>query len=235
MKLIGIDGCKAGWLVVTSDESLRTLLFAISCDFESIIQTVTDDEVHVVIDIPIGLSEDGDRACDVKARRVLGKPRSSSVFPPPCPATLQAATYEEACRLNSLACGKMVSKQLFAILPRIREVDTAMTPERQEIVREAHPEVVFATLADTGRGLMHSKKTPEGERERLALLARYIPHFDPVAVRARIGAAKVARDDIIDAVACLVTASRIASGQAQVLPGGNVPRDARGLHMEMVS
>lgn len=235
VKLIGIDQCKDGWIVVTSDESLRTLIFTISLSFKSIIQMADTDDMRVVIDTPIGLSEDGSRACDIAARRVLGSPRRSSVFPAPCRATLQATTYEEASDLNFLASGKSVSKQLFAILPRIREVDMAMTPERQKVVREAHPDVIFATLADTGFGLIHSKKTAAGERERIALLAKYIPHFDPMAVRARIGPAKVARDDIIDAVACLVTASRIASGQAQVLPSGNIPRDACGLRMEMVA
>lgn len=235
MKLIGVDQCKEGWFVVTSDDSLRTLDFAIFFDFLSIIESVADEDARVVIDTPIGLSENGARACDVAARQMLGAPRNSSVFPAPCRATLRAMTYEEACRLNSLACGKMVSKQLFAILPRIREVDAAMTPARQEIVREAHPEVIFATLAGTGHGLMYSKKTPEGERERIALLTSYVPPFSPAQIRARPGAAKVGRDDIIDAVACLVTASRIASGRAQVLPRGNVPRDAHGLRMEMVT
>jgi predicted RNase H-like nuclease len=37
----------------------------------------------VVIDILIGLPDRGSRACDVEARALLGKPRSSSVFPAP--------------------------------------------------------------------------------------------------------------------------------------------------------
>jgi len=230
-----MDGCKGGWIVVTSDESLRPLDFAIFQDFRSVIQTVIHDAARIVIDIPIGLSENGSRACDVEARRVLGSPRASSVFPAPCRATLQATTYEEACRLNFLASRKKVAKQTFAILPKIREVDSAMTPERQAFVREAHPEVIFSMLAGTGRGLVHKKHSADGEGERTALLARYVPHFDPMSIRSQLGAAKVARNDIIDAVACLVAASRIATNREIVLPGGEVPCDARGLRMEIVA
>lgn len=35
------------------------------------------------------------------------------------------------------------SKQCFAILPKIREVDRFMTPERQRSVFEIHPELCF--------------------------------------------------------------------------------------------
>jgi predicted RNase H-like nuclease len=61
------------------------------------------------------------------------------------------------------------------------------------------------------------------------------PRFDPAAVRARMGLTRVARDDVIDAVACLVAARRIALGKAVVLPAGAVVRDARGLRMEIVA
>lgn len=234
MKLVGLDGCKRGWVVAMSDESLQTLEFEIADTFSEVFHFAADSTL-LVVDIPIGLAKDDVRACDRAARNSLGSPRNTSVFSAPCRATLYAATYTEACTLNIAARGKAVSQQLFGILPKIREVDAVMTPERQRYVREAHPEVIFATLTGIGSGLVHAKQTADGERERLALLSRYVPVFDPVMVRSRLGAARVGRDDIIDAVACLVTAYRIFTGVARVLPEGDVPRDEHGLRMEIVA
>ena len=120
-------------------------------------------------------------------------------------------------------------------MPKIRHVDALITPERQAFVREVHPELVFAILSGRGRGLVEPKRTDAGERLRLRLLRRVAPRFDPVAVRATLGLARVARDDVIDAVACLVAAQRIALGKAVVLPDGIVERDARGLRMEIIA
>ena len=55
---------------------------------------VPDVEV-VAIDMPIGLSDDGARACDVAARRLLGR-AGSSVFPTPVRAVLATDDYAEA-------------------------------------------------------------------------------------------------------------------------------------------
>ncbi len=46
---------------------------------------------------------------------------------------------------------------------------------------------------------------------------------------------KSTRDDVADAVACLVAASRIRGGEAWVLPEGAIACDARGLRMEIVA
>jgi hypothetical protein len=40
---------------------------------------------------------------------------------------------------------------------------------------------------------------------------------------------------VVDAVACLVAARRIAEGKARVLPGGGVEHDSRWLRMEIVA
>jgi predicted RNase H-like nuclease len=45
----------------------------------------------------------------------------------------------------------------------------------------------------------------------------------------------VARDDVVDAAACLVAAYRIARGLALTLPAGEPQIDARGLRMEIVA
>jgi predicted RNase H-like nuclease len=233
--LVGVDGCRGGWVLAMSDESLSTLSFAVANDLGPLFARADTDNVLIAVDMPIGLSDDGPRACDLAARRLLGRPRGSSVFPAPCRGALAATTYPRACALSRRGLGVALSLECFNILPKIREVDALMTPARQTRVREVHPELVFALLAGTGRGLVPPKRTPEGERLRRRLLRGVAPRFDPVTVRRRLGLSRVSRDDVIDAVACLVAAARIRRGEARVLPDGTVPRDARGLRMEIVA
>ena len=235
LELIGVDGCRGGWLVAAGDASLAALRFTFVVDLAPLVALAGAGEALIAIDMPIGLSDDGSRACDLAARRLLGRPRASSVFPAPSRAALGATTYRRACALSRRTLGVALSRETFNIVPKIRQVDALMTPALQEFVREVHPEVVFALLAGRGRGLRHAKRTADGERERRRLLRRFAPAFDPEAVRRRLGPARVARDDVVDAVACLVAASRIRRGQARVLPEGAVARDALGLRMEIVA
>ena len=235
MHLFGVDGCRGGWVIAGSDDSLSRLTFTVVDDLADLFARVDAGSVGIAIDIPIGLKDDGPRACDLAARRLLGRPRGSSVFPAPCRGALTATTYRRACAASRRALGVALSIECFNIVPKIREVDRLMTPARQAFVREVHPELVFALLAGGGRGLAPPKRTAEGERLRRRLLRRVAPRFDPAAVRRRLGPSRVARDDIVDAVACLVAARRIHRGEAHVLPEGTVPRDARGLRMEIIA
>src|SRR5262249_27583521 len=103
----------------------------------------------------------------------------------------------------------------------IRELDALLRPETQNRVREAHPKVTFAVLANPGKtvpelmqlgaGLASKKQRVAGRDERLALLTAYsLLSLEPRAaakrLRARSGGPKP--DDIVDALACLVTAQR---------------------------
>src|SRR5689334_1150579 len=98
------------------------------------------------------------------ARKFLS-PHGSRVFPAPCRASLAGRDYADCCARNAAVSGKRLTKQTHAILAKIREVDAIITPELQERVREAHPEVSFKVLA--GRALEHSKKRIAGRDERL--------------------------------------------------------------------
>jgi len=234
MLLVGVDGCRGGWVVATADERLERIRFVVVLSLDDVLRRSSTDGI-VAIDVPIGLPEAGDRACDRSARRLLGGPRASSVFPAPCRAALAASTYAEACRLNEAACGRRISRQTFNILPKIREVDGLLTSSFQMHVRECHPELVFALLSANGCGLSHGKKTAAGAAERLALLVRVLPPFDPAAIAIALRPADVARDDVVDAAACLAAASKILSGTALVLPVGDTELDGRGLRMEIVA
>lgn len=277
MKLIGVDGCRAGWVAASSDmtatgaTSLSDLTFSIAPTFDALLASLRGQRALVAVDIPIGLPsgrprDDGRRRADAAARAFLGPRRASSVFSAPSRPALGAESYREACELavSARGSGRGLSQQTYRIIPKIRDVDRAVRPEHQKPVsdglgiwvREVHPEVVFAALAGEGgrgHGLVHAKRgcarcvTPPcpGEDDRLALLRRYVPDFDPRAVRQRLlrehpreedqRAPVVGRDDIVDAVACVVSALRILTGTALTLPAGDPEFDARGLRMEILA
>lgn len=123
-----------------------------------------------------------------------------------------------------------LSKQSYAILDKIRQVDQAMTPTLQLAVREVHPEVAFCVL--NGAPLTYGKKTTDGQQERVAILDRHGLTLDHQAVRQRLGRG-VGVDDVIDAAVCLLTAERISNQRQRVL--GDGVRDAKGLAVEIVA
>ncbi len=168
LKHYGIDGCHDGWVVAQGAPGESAPAFSVITDLEALFQTVQRDGSVVAIDIPIGLSDDDARECDQLARQELSPLRHNSVFSAPCRPTLVAETHEEASVLNRQARGVGVTIQTFMIMKKIREVDELMSPETQNHVFEAHPEVVFAALA--GGPMNHNKKRKEGALERLAVL-----------------------------------------------------------------
>ena len=103
---------------------------------------------RVAVDMPIGLpGPDQTRDCEREARRRLG-PRRHSIFSTPARQYLHAQEFSQV---------RGMSLQSFHLLPKIRELDHWITPERQQRVMEAHPELCFLRLA--GRPLEFSKKT----------------------------------------------------------------------------
>jgi predicted RNase H-like nuclease len=233
--MAGVDGCRGGWLVVLAafahDSASPVAGAARLCRSFAEVLALRPRPVAMAIDMPIGLlerAEPGGRACDRAARAQLGLPRASSVFSPPARPALINAGYADAMRRN----GAGLSKQAYNILPRIREVDEAITPALQRRAFETHPELVFARLA--GHPLRHAKRTPAGFKERLACLRRAWGKALPDAeqVRAEVGRSAAALDDVLDACVLAHAAWCIHRGAARRLP--EIPgRDARGLRMEV--
>ena len=100
-QVAGVDGCKAGWFVAIISTTMKSVQadthfvlklkkFLVTSTFTEVLSETTDCEL-VCVDIPIGLSDGRQpRDCDVAARKALGGPRASSVFPAPispCPFT----------------------------------------------------------------------------------------------------------------------------------------------------
>ncbi len=224
----GIDGCRSGWVVATvpaAGGAPRSV--EVVADLRGVVAALEAGHLAAAaIDIPIGLPAAATRRCDVEARRLLG-PRRSSVFPAPVRAVLAAASYAEACAASRAASGKAVSKQLFNIVAKIRQVDAVMSPVLQERLFEMCPELSFAQLAGAPMG--HAKKTAAGRLERLAALRGPFPGIGTEGA-GRIRGAQP--DDVLDAMVGAWTARRYVAGEHLHLGG---ERDQRGLRMEIIA
>jgi predicted RNase H-like nuclease len=229
----GVDGCRAGWLALTVGPDRGSIHAVVYPDAATLFRATARSCV-VAIDIPIGLPESGIRACDRLARQLLGRPRSSSVFPAPVRPALPARSRLEADRLTRAVDGRGVGAQAWGLYGRIRDVDTCVRGDTglRLRVHEAHPEVCFRAL-NADEPVAHSKHTAAGLAERCRLIDR---HFGPSALpRARAGLPKatVGDDDLLDAFALCWTAARIHRGLAQRLPPEPV-RDTMDLPMVIV-
>ena len=220
MWVAGVDGSRSGWVAVLveldASHIRRTAIYLAHRVVE-----ILDREpaLHAVaIDIPIGLLDrphPGGRLCDRAARRLLGRPRASSVFTPPLRKQLTVRAYGGPRT-------KGMSRQTFGILPKIREVDAALSRSPRGLFYEAHPELAFALAA--GRPMMSNKKRVCGHRERVEVLHTLPAPWGPVlrwvlaCGETCYRRGKVGRDDLIDAAILSWTAARIATGQARSLP-----------------
>ncbi|MCA1800998.1 MAG: DUF429 domain-containing protein [Rhodothermaceae bacterium] len=169
------------------------------------------------MDIPVGLSDSGARACDVELKKALPPRKKASVFITPVRSAVYAADYREACDLNFQAAGKKISIQAWNITKRIRQVDELLRADASLVSRlyECHPEWQFYQFSGVE---MPSKKTAVGIDARLKLLAGRLPgaqeRYDET-MRATLRK-DVQPDDILDAM-LLVHVARLSAGAASVL------------------
>jgi predicted RNase H-like nuclease len=224
--IIGVDGCRSGWLGVIWDGG-RVASAAVYPAFSDILEL---EARFIAVDMPIGFPERaqaGGRACEQLARKLIGL-RRSSVFSAPARITLSGGDYAEASKLNRAASDNIgISSQAFNIFPKIREIDALMTPDLQSRLAEVHPEVSFRLMK--GQELAHAKKKAEGRAERRTLLEQAGFPLGKLASPPKGGWGE---DDVLDACACAWSALRLAQGKGLRLP--EVPEyDARGLRMEI--
>jgi len=161
------------------------------------------------VDIPIGHVGSGRRRADVEARGFVGA-RGSSVFAAPPAEVLRMASYGEANEMLTAVSASMLSRQAWALIPKIVEAASIADCDRR--VFEVHPEVSFCEMA--GECLAWSKKTWNGLLLRRRLLAGVgieLPEVIP-----EIGGAVT--DDVVDAAVVAWSAGRIAAGAALPLP-----------------
>lgn len=207
MEVVGLDACRDGWVGVVLEDGV----FARAVVTASAEEAIGSCSPAVVgVDIPIGTTAIGRRACDVEARAFVG-PRRHSVFPALPTSVMDAADYAEAAARCVAVSGRGLSKQSWALVAKTREV--AALRERVGVpVYEVHPEVSFRALA--GEPLRWAKTTWNGLARRRRLLAEA-----GIAVPDDLGAAGAAgADDVLDAAVVAWSAARIAAGTASSLP-----------------
>ena len=244
--LAGVDGCTAGWIVAFARADGDVMPPRTVAGFADIVRAPERPAV-IAVDVPIGLprhSPAQGRLAESAVRPLLGD-RRSSVFRIPSRRAVEAAVAAEpadprerffhACKIarETSDDGKAFAKQGFYILDKMVEVDAYLRANPGDIGRvfESHPEVAFWRM-NGERPLDEPKKVKnrpwaKGLALRRALLRRAGIAETALAAELPAGAAD---DDLIDALACLVTARRIHRGLAKSYPQ-NPPRDDFGLPM----
>jgi predicted RNase H-like nuclease len=234
--LAGVDGCRAGWVVAFVRAAGDEVRMRVVSRFADVLAAPEAPTV-VAVDIPIGLPEragHGGRVAENAVRPLLGA-RQSSVFSVPSRAALMMEDYREACGI-ALATSdppRKISKQLFMIAPKIREVDACLRADGGVALRafEVHPEVAFWRL--NGERALDEPKKVKGRcyEPGLALRRRLLIDAGASAAAVTTEPPKGAGpDDLLDALACAAVARRIHAGAAQPFPDPP-ERDGFGLPM----
>jgi predicted RNase H-like nuclease len=194
-RVVGVDGYPRGWVAVSLLNG-RFERVALRRGFAEVLAEFPD-AASFGVDIPIGA---GPREADRRARELIGPLRGRSVFPAPT---------EEALRATAFAETTGVSRQLFALFPKIREVAVHAGDPR---VIEVHPEVSFRALK--GAELEAAKTTWNGFLERRRLLSAAgieLPEgLDP----------NPPLIDVLDAAAAAWSARRYARNEAEPVGEG---------------
>ena len=258
---VGVDGCKGvnnsktSWpaIALTEDGNFEAECFNNIADIWNKYRNAS----KILIDIPIGLRDKGDegckkeRKCDKEARAKLKPPRASSVFPAPCrTAIYKEADYEKTSKINKQVMGKGLTKQTFAIIPKIHDVDDFLRNNKsaRSRIRETHPEICFWGL-NGGQAMKYPKKKHKvhdrkGVEERKNLLESVCKSIYPKNYRKIEELLKecnkpeykskgIAPDDILDALAAAVTAMLGEKNELEKLPQ-KLEKDSQGLPIQML-
>ncbi|TYO67723.1 DUF429 domain-containing protein [Bradyrhizobium hipponense] len=215
---LGLDGFRFGWVAAWIDDRGDH-----GFDYSpGLTRLLAMPHARAMIDMPIGLNTGGYRTCDLRARELVG----AAVF---LGARRDLWMFADVATANRHywereGKGRGVSVQLWNIRDKIRDVDEVMTPARQAIVGEAHPELIFWNLA--GRVRLDSKRSASGRGQRSALLEQCGFTRLPKWLTQRHGTG-IGRDDLIDACACAIA----ARDSRQRVGGDEI--DPRGLRMEI--
>lgn len=245
--VLGLDGARAGWVAVRLNLDDGSPSVAILDHFGAVI--TRERPQMLIVDMPIGLADQGRRACEGMARGKLKPLRHSSVFSSPRRPMLgfddyasanawgKAQTRSNGENTGSGKVGGGLSKQAWMIAPKIREVDRIVTPADQSWIGEGHPELAFWRL-NGGVPCAFPKRKSQGADERRRLLIKAgIANPDTLyeqacAIAGRLEkGAGVARDDVYDACVMALTAKARLEGNAVRLSDN--AKDARGLVMEI--
>jgi predicted RNase H-like nuclease len=222
LRAIGLDGFSRGWVAVRLDGDAKRLSF-----HPDVTDALRGPFDRAGIDIPIGMTENGERACDSLARHKL-RPHAWRVFTGARRWLWQEFRDPDKANREALRRGQTrVSRQLWHLGRKIMEVDAFMRAHRSRDVREVHPELVFLRL--NGGKPLPPKKSEEGDWLRRRLLKRQgFAGIDRWLTETRIGTG-ARRDDVLDACAVAIAAREPAGS----VPEGTPQLDGHELPMQI--
>jgi predicted RNase H-like nuclease len=199
LRAIGLDGFSGGWVAVTLDGDEQAISF-----HADVTEALSGRFDRAGIDIPIGMTENGERACDLLARERL-RPHFSRVFTGARRWLWEKFSDPDEANRQALRRGqKRVFRQLWHLGRKIMEVDAFLRAHPLIDICEVHPELVFLRL-NGGRPLP-PKKSEEGDALRRRLLKREgFRGIDRWLDEQRIGTG-AKRDDVLDASAVAIAA-----------------------------
>ena len=223
--IAGVTPCGPGWLVQAAKIKGATFAPEKPRVDETFLEVLTERPAFeiVVVNAPIGYldtPDKGARTCDGEARSLVGARRGGSIHNAPSRAVLDGLIDWREANLDTVTR---------TLLPRYREVAKEMSPFRQRLVYEGHPELSFYQL-NKDTPMQRSKKVVPGRDERLEVLATHLPGIEQVFEADLNG---VAVKHVYDGLALLWTARRVWGHAARRIPV-EPEWDSEGLRMEFV-
>lgn len=227
MNTAGIDGCKAGWILITFDEDPGYEVLRTEEDLKEAFHRFD----RIFIDMPIGLEDEKyTRECDALLRKKLGAEYAPSVFSPPIRPALHAPSYVEANMQSYEFTEKKLTVQAWNITPKIKILDRFLTEETelQDKIFESHPELLFMNL--NGGMIYQKKSTKKGLRHRLSLIS----DREEIAkdffrnIKEDFRRNEVEEDDIVDSMALALGAKQSKEKGLKTLPE-SPEKDSNGL------
>ncbi|MCU1669035.1 MAG: putative hydrolase [Blastococcus sp.] len=222
MAVLGVDGWRRAWVGALLEGRTVTLL-----DLPDVASVLAVPDVELIaIDMPIGLSDNGVRVCDVAAaQRLRGLGAGGSVFATPVRAVLATDDYAEARALSRAVTTppRAPSAQAFQLVGAIRELDEALGDAPGDRVVEVHPELAFRALDP---GVRDRKGSARGTVQRLRALRSVMDVEEALAAAPR----GIPAVDALDACAAAWSARRITNGRGECVGEGT---DARGRPMRI--
>lgn len=230
---VGIDGCKGKWLAVSISDTVYEIHL-----FDTIREVCDHYESadSILIDMPLGLAENAKEIRpDAELRKHL-KGKASSVFNTPCRQAVYQTEYLEASNVNFEIMGNKLSRQSFAIIPKIRELDHYLqtNPMWKNRLLESHPEYCFSLL-NAGLPILENKQTADGAMKRLAVLSKYYPQSHELlrAFKTQYSALSSKTDDLLDALSLAIIGAIGLKNGFHTIPC--IPfEDAKAIKMQII-
>jgi predicted RNase H-like nuclease len=212
------------WLVASAKLAGSTFAPEPPKSYDSFLEVLSERPSFsvIVVNVPIGFldtPEMGARTCDRQARALLAR-RGTAVHNAPSRAVFDGRVDASNDGLDAVTR---------TMLPRYREVAEEMSPYRQRVVYEGHPELSFFQL-HKDKPLRRSKVATEGKEERRIVLEERIRGSERYLDAKAVG---LPQRHLYDSFALLWTARRVFGHAAKRIPV-DPEWDGEGLRMEIV-